>query len=506
MAGLRARVLSADGLIPQDAEPGAQAWPGALAGSRGWLNAAVGGGRPRRLAVAIALSATDALAALTAAAGVQLVFGAAPFEGVAGPFHHLVTPALACTIYGVFGLYGGYGPSPAERLRLRSWGSLAFAVACALVLAGSGVLASRIAGIAATALLLVPFGFYGEVAIRRFLIRRRMWGAPTAIVGLEGEGPALASALLAQPELGLRPVGFIGRPGEGAGSPDTGRLPILGTLETAGLLKGRIEVAIFCSSAEFAANDLANPGALPFSRVVVAHDAQALQCLWLQTRPLGGVLGLEIRRDLYRRRNLRLKRAVDILLAWPATLLAAPLIGLLALAIKWVDPGPAFYVQSRVGRNGKPIRVLKLRSMYIDAEPRLMAHLAADPQAREEWGLFFKLTHDPRILPGIGNFIRRSSLDELPQLWNVARGDMSLIGPRPFPSYHLDSFDPDFQKLRASVWPGLSGLWQVSSRSDGDLETQKSQDSFYIRNWSIWLDLYILLATVPAVLGGSGAR
>ncbi len=463
----------------------------------------------RSLGVALALASADAAAAAIAVAGGILLTRQSIFADVAGISDVILLPMLACAIFALSGLYGGYGPSPAERLRLRTYGALALALSSLVFLSGHGLTAGSVMSVTVTTLLLITLGFYAEVAARGFLIRRGVWGARTVIVGSGPCAAGLATTLLAQPELGFNPIGFLVEPCERASAAQTGQtrsvLPILGAIEE---LTERlsVEVAVFCSSADFAASELAQAGPLPFPRVVVAQQSQDLQSLWTQTMTLGSSLGLEIRRDLYRPRHLGFKRVADLVLTLPVIFLIAPVVVVLALLIKWADPGPAFYVQQRVGRHGTPIGVLKLRSMYIDAEKRLTDHLAADPQAKSEWLRFFKLKHDPRILPWIGGFIRRTSLDELPQFWNVIRGDLSLVGPRPFPSYHTDGFDGRFQALRRSVPPGLTGLWQVSSRSDGDLAVQQSQDTFYIRNWSIWLDFYILFATIPAVVAGSGAR
>jgi Undecaprenyl-phosphate galactose phosphotransferase WbaP len=242
-----------------------------------------------------------------------------------------------------------------------------------------------------------------------------------------------------------------------------------------------------------------------FARVIVIPNLFGVASLWVTPRDLGGVLGLELRQNLLNPGARLLKRALDVALAAALAVPALPVIAAAALWIRRVSPGPAFYTQEREGAGGARIRIRKLRTMYPNSEEILDSHLAASPAAREEWGRRFKLRRDPRVLPGIGRFLRRTSLDELPQLWNVLRGEMSLVGPRPFPAYHLERFDPEFRALRSKVRPGLTGLWQVAARADGDLEAQRELDSYYIRNWSLWLELHILARTVAAVLAGRGA-
>jgi Undecaprenyl-phosphate galactose phosphotransferase WbaP len=242
-----------------------------------------------------------------------------------------------------------------------------------------------------------------------------------------------------------------------------------------------------------------------FPHILIVPDLFGIASLWTEPRDLAGVLGIELRHKLLSPLNRLVKRVTDLLLAGIGTVLAAPVMAVAALWIRAVSPGSAFYRQAREGRGGRTINIFKLRTMYPDAERMLESHLEDNPQARSEWNHFCKLKHDPRILPGIGRFLRRTSLDELPQLFNVVRGEMSLVGPRPFPRYHNERFDKDFRSLRTQVTPGLTGLWQISARSDGNLDIQASLDSYYVRNWSLWLDFYILVRTARAVIKPNGA-
>lgn len=197
------------------------------------------------------------------------------------------------------------------------------------------------------------------------------------------------------------------------------------------------------------------------------------------------------------------KRLIDAAASALGLLLLAPLMLAIALAVRLSSPGPIFFRQLRLGRGGEPFYVLKFRTMVADAEHRL-GELESHNEATG--GVLFKIRRDPRVTP-LGRFLRRSSLDELPQLINVLRGEMSLVGPRPLQlrdSYRLEALDTEAFSQRLSVMPGITGPWQVGGRSDGTAGMVR-QDLDYIASWSLALDLKILIQTIPAVLSCRGA-
>lgn len=198
------------------------------------------------------------------------------------------------------------------------------------------------------------------------------------------------------------------------------------------------------------------------------------------------------------------KWLMDKALASIAFVLLSPLFVILPILIKLTSRGSVFYRQERLGRNGRPFWVWKFRSMYADADARLQKVLAADAAIAEEWSRNFKLSHDPRITP-FGRLLRKTSLDELPQLFNVFAGDMALIGPRPIVQEEVKYYG-DAYKVFSSVRPGVTGLWQVSGRSDTDYARRVALDTSYVLNWSPWMDIWILVRTVYVVLLMRGAR
>lgn len=196
------------------------------------------------------------------------------------------------------------------------------------------------------------------------------------------------------------------------------------------------------------------------------------------------------------------KRGADLILATLLLILTSPVFLVLSMHIRR-DGGKVLYGHTRVGRYGKPFRCLKFRTMCQDGDLVLQQLLARDPVARGEWEKDFKLRSDPRITR-VGHFLRRTSLDELPQLINVIRGEMSLVGPRPIVTSELERYG-DYANLYLQVWPGMTGLWQVSGRNDTGYGRRVELDSWYVQNWSLWCDILILIKTVGAVLQRRGA-
>ncbi len=218
----------------------------------------------------------------------------------------------------------------------------------------------------------------------------------------------------------------------------------------------------------------------------------------VSVRPTVGLSLLEVE-TVPPRRRLLAKSILDRTLGTTLLVAVSPVIAVAALAVRLTSPGPVFFRQHRVGVDGRPFTMIKLRSMYLDAEQRRAALLAQSDRD----GLMFKMRDDPRVTR-VGRVLRRFSIDELPQLWNVARGDMSLVGPRPPLPEEVDGYqDQVFRRLH--VRPGLTGLWQVSGRSDLSWDESVRLDLRYVDNWSVAMDLLILWKTGRAVLGSSGA-
>jgi Undecaprenyl-phosphate galactose phosphotransferase WbaP len=427
--------------------------------------------------------------------------------GVVSASHYLAL-SVSMTIvpigYWLVRLYPGYGFTAVERLRRRVRATSVFM----LLYIGWAMLFSHdeeTTGILLATLfftLLIPPMI--QTAFRASLIRLDLWGAPVLVLGAAKTGDFVLRTLIRKPEMGFRPVAVFDDDPAKAGRTIEG-IPVHQGLLRANDLSEKIKYALLAIPGAGRDLQLELVRKLKFHHVIIIPDLIGLQSLWVEARDMGGVVGLEIRKNLLMRRNWFIKRSLDYLMGIPLFLLSIPILAFFCLWIMIASPGTPFYSQVREGRGGKRFRVWKLRTMYPQADRLLHTYLEEHPDAKKEWHRFFKLRNDPRVLKGVGKVLRKTSLDELPQLWNVLRGEMSLVGPRPFPHYHLEEFNDDFRKLRRSVFPGMTGLWQIEARSDGDLKIQEQLDTYYIRNWSIWLDLSLLFRTVKVVFSGKGA-
>ncbi len=420
----------------------------------------------------------------------------------------------AVGLYSSLGLYPSAALGPADELRratlCTSLVFLALATATFLYRQEDG---ARIYAPSGYSRLLFMVWWVGSLVavplvrsiVRGFFARYDWWGHPVAILGAGLTGRMVIEALQRQPALGLRPVVVFDDD-----HTKHGRLrgvPVVGPIESAPatLLRHRVQYVIVAmpGAPDERLREMYTRYGDAFPNLMIIPGLVGFSSLWVSARDLGGVIGLEVRQRLLLAGPRFCKRALDLTLTISGGLVLLPLLAALALVVKLTSRGPVFFAQDRVGRGGRHFKALKFRSMRSDAEAVLQSYLDAHPDLRAEWERHGKLRNDPRVTP-IGRFLRRTSLDELPQLWNVLRGDMSLVGPRPIPVYETDRYCEHFP-LYLKVRPGITGLWQISGRSDLSYNHRMELDAYYVRNWSLWLDLHILLQTIGVVLFRKGA-
>ena len=456
-------------------------------------------------ATALSVVATDLLGLAATIGAVTVFIELDAGQPVLGFGSLLAVALLVLAANLVSGLYRVIGMHPAQELqRLTIVTSVVFSASLASLLF-AGAPPSALWPLAAAwpvALLLLPAG---RVLSRVCLARATdWWGAPVVVLASGDAGEAVLNTFKRSPELGLRPVALLQHDAPEGRYDD---LMLSGEMDLAPMLADayRIPYAIVAIPGldHQKLTDLVGRYTKFFQHVFVVPDLPGAQAIWTANRAFQGLLGYSVQDYVWNWASRFAKRILDLIGASIGLLVLAPLFLMLAVAIKLGSPGPVFFRQERLGRNGRIFHVIKFRSMYVDAEERLQEILDTDPERCAEYNVFHKLRDDPRVTAA-GRLIRRYSLDELPQLWNVLRGEMSLVGPRAYLPREL----PKMMGMERTVLqnpPGLTGLWQVSGRNALSFEERVRLDVHYMQNWSFWLDHYILIKTIPVVLTGDGA-
>ncbi len=405
------------------------------------------------------------------------------------------------------GLYPGVGLHPACELRGSVFASIAVGVsstAAAMVIGRDSSPYLPLSVISAT---LVMFSLFPlRIFIRWLCQDASWWGHPAVIVGPIVALPQLQRALRSSEFPGVRLVGQFAEQAP-ADSDKAQPCEYLGNFS---------DVSDFCkqnhvfwafiprqSLGEMSLECFSRKYDLHFRQIFAIDESTTLPNLWGSPVDLGGVVGVHLRERLLIPSQRATKRVFDLLLASLVSIALLPLLLAIAIAVKCTSKGPVIFGHRRIGLGGEYFKSLKFRTMVENADQVLETYLAAHPELREEWERDHKLKNDPRITC-IGSFLRKSSLDELPQLLNVLRGEMSLVGPRPIVDAEIEKYGDAFDTYRR-VRPGITGLWQISGRNNTTYPERVGFDRFYVRNWSPWYDLYILIRTIKTVAMREGA-
>ena len=413
---------------------------------------------------------------------------------------------LLCGIFAVintmFGLYPGTGLNPVFELRQTTRASallyLPFIASIFLLSGGAARLLLLAIGSFLT-MVLVPIV---RSSVRRRFSRFTWWGQPVLVFGDPNSAEFYSKALKSNPRFGLKPLvmvqedpAAVGNGGPNGSHKENGKSP------TVNGSFGNVSYAIV-TVPSWRDLEILNEYDGRLSHVVAVPDHSDIPTVGNRMCDLA-ILDSFCLKETRLIKSSVIKRSMDVLLMLSCALFVMPVVAIIVLMMKFDSRGPLIYGQKRIGRNGREFRAWKFRTMVSDADRVLEEYLTLDPQLRKEWEMGHKLKKDPRVTK-VGRWLRKLSLDELPQIWNILVGEMSLVGPRPIVEAEIPRYGESFE-LYKKVLPGLTGLWQVSGRNNTTYSERVQLDNYYSRHRSFWLDLYILARTFKVVFGAQGA-
>jgi exopolysaccharide biosynthesis polyprenyl glycosylphosphotransferase len=406
-------------------------------------------------------------------------------------------------VFGVYGLYDLRRPTHATAEFQRLFHALLMSALLVLLITfvtKMDISRGFFAWLLGVSLVTITTGRLLTRRLEHTLNTRAITSQATLIVGINDEGRALARTLRRRPWMGYRPCGFVEITRSGLDSMDG--LPVFGTVDDIGQISaGQSVGAVIVAGTAVGGPTLQLIDSVLGASVAVrvSPGLANLGAARIVLEPIDGMALFSLRRHRFSRRQRWVKRGLDLAVTSVTLVIAAPLMLAIAVGIRVTTRGPVLFRQQRVGYQERAFTIVKFRTMIVGAD----AQRSGLDAGNEADGLLFKMRSDPRVTR-IGRFLRRTSLDELPQLFNVLRGEMSLVGPRPaLPEEALRY--ADLQRGRLRVKPGVTGLWQVNGRHELAFEDYVRYDLFYVENWSLTMDLYILAKTIPALLGGRGS-
>ena len=441
--------------------------------------------------------------------GLSLILWAFLCNTIVGRYTSSASPLLLSLIlplflvlYWSFDSYPGVSVNPVAEIRCIS---LANASAFLFI---SVVLALHHAALVAQLVCLSAFACASVgILVLRSIVRKigsrfEWWGYPVVLFGGGTVALSILRKLLSQPHLGLRPVAVVD---DRSTAEEIEGIPVfesqyLDQIKTSGV-RHAIVAAPELSQLEFA--DVIERGGNAFPHLILIPDTNFIWKAGAYPRDLMGILGIQVRNNLLDSGSRIAKRTMDLVISTLLTLFLLPPMAIISILIVAESGFPVFYSQKRLGHGGRTFYMWKFRTMMRDSASVLNHHLASSLELQREWAEYQKLRVDPRVTR-VGRVLRRTSLDELPQLWNIIKGEMSMVGPRPYLSAQLTKYEAAYS-IYVKTLPGLTGLWQVSGRNRTTLEERIAYDIHYIRNWSLWMDIYLMAKTLGTVVSGDGA-